>query len=155
MFNYYLLGGLQRGSKLFEDCLNKLSAYDPSWTREKILHFIDNMNYNCFICVNSNDLSNMVGAIAFNPDKQEDVIKAFLVYVVEELRRQGIGAVMVSEFIIWAIREGFTGAQIGLGNSPELVSLLCYVEELKELLLREYESFVDIEPETGVVWFRF
>ena len=154
MFQYLFLNSLPRNSKLFEDCIIKLSNYDPNWSRERILHFINNVGYDCFICADTEDANNMLAAIAFNPDNQEKIAKVFLIYVVEKLRGQGMGTSFVNKFIIWALKNDFNGAQIGLGNNDGAVGVLRSIDRQKKQLFRKYVSYIEIKPETGVVTFK-
>ena len=149
-----LLKDLSLNRPLFEDCIKKLSAHDPKWTRDKILEFVRHQRYNCFVYISSSNQDKMVGAVAFNPEGKENVAKAFLVYVTEEFRRQGIGSAMTASFIIWALNSGFAGAQIGLGNSEGMTAVLRSVNRQKEKLLGGYASKVDISTETGTIVFK-
>lgn len=153
MFYYLLLSSLSRSDKLFENCVTKLSNYDPKWPRERIMQVLDKEHYDCFICRDTEDPNNMLGAIAFNPDKQNNIAKVFLIYVVKQLRGQGMGSSFVAKFIIWTIENGFKGVQIGLGNSPEAVAVLKSINRQKNQLFRKYASSIEITPETGVVKF--
>lgn len=149
-----LLSKQRRESLLFRDCLRKLSTYDPKWPRERILYALDVLRYDCFVCINVDNPDEMIGAIAFNPDRSENRVKAFLTYVLPEFKGQGIGSKMTAEFIMWAFNNGFVGAQIGLGNSEKTLAVLSSVNRRKNELLPEYASYVEIIPETGVVIFK-
>jgi len=148
---YPFLSSLDRNGKLFEDCVNKFFTHDPKWSRERILDALDVLHYDAFLCVGAEDNSKMVGAIAFNPEG--NIVKAFLIYVSPEFRGRGVAPVMGAEFLIWAIKNGFNNAQVGLGNSEKAVAILKSVSD-KRHLLREYVSWVKITPETGAVVLR-
>ncbi len=153
MFQYLFLSAVQRGRELLEDCMVKLSGYNPDYPRDRIIYLLEELHYDCFICINDDDPRKMIGAIAFNPDRAENIAKVFLVYVIPEFRKQRIASVMTAKFIIWAIELGFSGAQIGLGKSPEMIAVLKSINKWKRELLHEHFSHVEITPETGVVTF--
>lgn len=154
MQKHVLLSKQKRESLLFKDCLKKLCSYDQKWGRERILHALDVLSYDCFVCVDDSNPSVMVGVVAFNPDRIENIAKAFLVHVLREFEGKGIGSAMTAEFIMWAINNGFNGCQIGLGNSQSMIATLGSVNRRKEELLKGYASHVEITPETGVVRFK-
>ena len=64
----------------------KLSGYNPDeWSRDRIIYALEELHYDCFICISSDNPSKMVGAVAFNPDRAENIAKVFLVYVIRNL----------------------------------------------------------------------
>jgi len=147
--NYFIfLSEIDKESGLFEECLETLSLVNPAdWPRERIIYSLDVLKYDCLIYT---DGQKLMGANAFNPDRQEGIAKSFLLYVPLEHRGKGIGKVMRTEFLKWAFKNGFKGAQLGLGNSPFGIAVSEAVNKEKgELGL----SFADIDPVTGKVVF--
>jgi len=138
-----------RESQLFEECLRTLSLIDPKdWPRERIIYTLDVLNYDCLIYT---DGEKLIGANAFNPDKQEGIAKSFLLFVSSEYRGKGIGKVLRTEFLKWAFENRFKGAQLGLGNSSAGVAVSEVVKKEREKLGL---TFADINPATGKVIFK-
>jgi GNAT superfamily N-acetyltransferase len=145
---FVFLSEIDRESELFKECLKTLSLINPTdWSRERIIHSLDFLKYDCLICTDGRKL---MGANAFNPDRQEGIAKSFLLYVSPEYRGQGIGKAMRVRFLKWAFASGFKGAQLGLGNSPAGIAVSEAVsKEREELGL----LFADINPVSGKVVF--
>ena len=145
---FTFLSEMDRESPLFEECLRTLSLIDPKdWPRERIIYTLDVLNYDCLIYT---DGKKLIGANAFNPDKQEGIAKSFLLFVSPEHRGKGIAQLLRVEFLNWALKEGFKGAQLGLGNSPDGVAVSEAVKKEREKLGL---TFADINPVTGKVIF--
>jgi len=145
---FIFLSEVNRESGLFEECLETLSSIDPKdWPRGRIIYSLDVLKYDCLIYT---DGEKFIGANAFNPDGQEGIAKSFLLYVSPEYRGQNIGKAMRVEFLKWAFKSGFKGAQLGLGNSPSGIAVSKVVKEEKEKLGL---TFADINPVTGKVVF--
>ena len=145
---FTFLSEMDRESPLFEECLRTLSSIDPKdWPRERIIYTLDVLKYDCLIYT---DGKKLIGANAFNPDKQEGIAKSFLLFVSSDYRGQGIGKVLRTEFLKRAFENGFKGAQLGLGRSSAGVAV-------SEVVKREQEklglTFADINPATGEVTF--
>jgi len=145
---FTFLSEMDRESPLFEECLRTLSSIDPKdWPRERIIYTLDVLNYNCLIYT---DGKKLIGATAFNPDRKEGIAKSFLLFVSSDYRGKGIGKTLRAEFLKWAFKNGFKGAQLGLGNSPAGVAVSEAVKKEREKLGL---TFADINPATGKVIF--
>ena len=145
---FIFLSEVNRESGLFEECLETLSSIDPKdWPRERIIYSLDVLKYDCLIYT---DGEKLMGANAFNPDRQEGIAKSFLLYVSPECRGQGIAKVMRVRFLKWAFASGFKGAHLGLGNSPSGIAVSEAVSKEKEELGL---SFADINSVSGKVVF--
>ena len=147
--NYFVfLSEIDRESQLFEECLRTLSSINPKdWPRERIFDALDVLNYDCLIYT---DGKKLIGATAFNPDRKEGIAKSFLLFVSSDYRGKGIGKTLRAEFLKWAFKNGFKGAQLGLGNSPAGVAVSEVVKKEREKLGL---TFADINPATGKVIF--
>ncbi len=145
---FVFLSEIDEKSELFEECLRTLSLINPKdWPRERIIHSLNVLKYDCLIYT---DGQKLMGANAFNPDKEEGIAKSFLLYVSPECRGQGIAKAMRVKFLKWALASGFKGAQLGLGNSPSGIAVSETVSKEKvELGL----SFAEIDPVSGKVVF--
>jgi len=145
---FIFLSEVNRESGLFEEYLETLSLIDPKdWPKERIIYSLDVLKYDCLIYT---DGEKLMGANAFNPDGQEGIAKSFLLYVSPECRGQGVGKAMRIEFLKWAFKRGFKGAQLGLGNSSAGVAVSEVVKKEREKLGL---TFADINPATGKVIF--
>lgn len=145
---FIFLSEIDKKSRLFEECLRTLSLIGPKdWSRERIIYTLDVLNYDCLIYT---DGEKLIGANAFNPDRQEGIAKSFLLFVSSGYRGKGIGKALRTEFLKWAFASGFKGAQLGLGNSPAGVAVSEVVKKEREKLGL---TFADINPATGKVIF--
>ena len=145
---FTFLSKMDRESQLFEKCLKTLSSIDPKdWPRKRIFSALDVLKYDCLIYT---DGKKLIGANAFNPDRQERIAKSFLLFVSSEYQGKGIAKLLRVEFLNWAYQEGFRGAQLGLGNSPAGVAVSETVKKEREKLGL---TFADINPATGKVIF--
>ena len=144
---FIFLSEMNRESQLFEECLKTLSSIDPKWPRERIFYSLDVLNYDCLIYTDGKEL---IGATAFNPDREEGIAKSFLLFVSPEHRGKGIAKLLRVEFLNWAYQQGFKGAQLGLGNSPAGVAVSEAVNKEREKLGL---TFADIDSATGKVTF--
>ena len=143
------LSSLDRNGRLFRICLGVFSSLDPrQWSAERIIHSLDVLHYDCLVYT---DNESLVAAVAFNPDREENIAKAFLVFTGSLYREKGMGKFIVAQFLRWAFDNGFVGAQVGLGNDDAVVAILKSLKKKQD----EFElSFADINPETGGIIFK-
>lgn len=146
-----LMSQMAKDEQLFQECLRILSTVDPKgWPTEKILHALDVLHYDCLVYANSTTL---IGAVAFNPNRDDNIAKVFLIFITPENQGKGIGKMMVAEFLRWAHKQNFLRVQVGLGRNPATVSIL---KSLKDSPKKYNISDIvaDIVPETGVILFQ-
>ncbi len=145
---FVFLSQMDRKSPLFRECLKILSLINPAeWPKKRIFYSLDVLKYDCLIYT---DGKKLIGANAFNPDRKESIAKSFFLFVSPEYRGRGIAKKLRVEFLKWAWRQGFKGAQLGLGNSPAGVAVSEAVKKEREKLGL---SFADINPKSGKVIF--
>ena len=146
---FVFLGEINRKSRFFANCIEILASVNPeSWPREKILCYLDKSAYDCLVYARKGKL---IGALAFNPDRKENVLKVFLIFVKPEYRGRGIAKAMVAWILKWARSLRFKKTQVGLGGNPASVAVLTSLNKEKE---RFNLTFAEITPATGEVFFR-
>ncbi|PIZ01266.1 hypothetical protein COY61_00115 [bacterium (Candidatus Gribaldobacteria) CG_4_10_14_0_8_um_filter_33_9] len=140
---------MDKKTSLFKKCLNTLSLIDPkNWPKQRIIYFLDVLNYDYLVYTNGNEL---IGASAFNPDRQKKIVKSFLIFVSPRYRKQGIAKAIWVKLLQWTFENKFKGAQFGLGNNSATMAVLKAIKrEIKKFGL----TFADISPDTGKIIFR-
>lgn len=141
---YSFLSKIDRSSSLFGECVKAITEQGSGWNEEKINDFLDIFQYDCFIASTDEKLISM---IAFREDSILSKIEAFFLFVVPEKREQGIASQIMSLFLTWAKKKGFTTAQVGKGNSSAGVKVLEKIKSLPVILAEK----IEITPENGLV----
>jgi GNAT superfamily N-acetyltransferase len=141
---FILLSEANNDESLFKKILKFLCSIDPeNWTEEKVMHFFDDLGYDCLVCIKGNEI---IGSASFNPDRKEGVVKLFSFFVSPRFRGRGFAKLLGSEFLKWVKKSGFKKAQIGKGRNTAARGILEAMKRDKNVLGL---SFADINAATG------
>lgn len=114
------LSELDRESKLFDEAVNFLATLNPEWSKEKILHLLDN-SHDCLLGFSGKKIATLW---AVNKDRAVGIMKGFLIYTALEFTGKGFAKQITAELAKRAKKEGFKHAQLGLGNNDNTAAVL-------------------------------
>lgn len=99
--------------KIVDQISEIVKDYPRGWTKKKILDYIQHHNYDCLLGFEKKDLACWR---AVNKDRNEGVLKGFMIYTFPQYRGKGYAAKITAELARRAYAGGFKFAQLGLGR---------------------------------------